>query len=100
MTAYAIVGELTVRTVAGQKDSLLAALATGQPLELSLADVTDIDTAGLQLLLAVKREAAGRQEVVRFLNPSAAVQHVLAFVKLDAQLGRAVENGRPRKDPR
>lgn len=100
MNSYAVAGELTVRTVAEQKESLLAALETGQPVEVSLADVVEIDTAGVQLLLAVRREATGRQEPVRFVHPSEAVQRVLTFCHLDTQFGHTAGNSPSRKDVR
>ena len=100
MSSYAIVGELTVLTVAEQKDSLLAALDAGQRVEVSLAGVVEIDTAGLQLLLAVKREAARRLEPVRFASPSEAVQQVLTFCRLDTQLAHAAGNNDSGKDAR
>jgi len=100
MSTHAIVGELTVLTAAEQKESLLAALEAGQPVEVSLAGVGEIDTAGLQLLLAVKREAVERRAPVRFVSHSAAVHQVLTFCRLDTQLAHATGNHDSRKDVR
>ena len=52
-----IEGELTVFTVHELKVRLLAALGEGQPLQVDLSGVSEVDGAGIQLLLAAQREA-------------------------------------------
>lgn len=53
-------GALTVMEAAEARDQLALGVATAQgPLHIDLSGLTDIDTAGLQLLLAVTRAAAG-----------------------------------------
>ena len=68
-----IVGELTIYRAAELKDALLAeaALPGGR---LDLGGVTDIDTAGLQLLLLARREAAACGHVLPLQPVSAAVR--------------------------
>lgn len=48
-----IEGELTVFTVHELKSRLLAALGEGQPLQIDLGGVSEVDGAGIQLLLAI-----------------------------------------------
>ena len=50
-------GELSIYTAADSKVALLNALAGAEDLEIDLASVTEIDTAGVQLLILLKREA-------------------------------------------
>jgi anti-sigma B factor antagonist len=83
-------GELTVVTAAEWHERLVSWLATSgdrdRDLDLDVSRVTDLDTAGLQLLLAVKREAwrAGVRLTLR--DPGPVVLDVLAIAHLDADL--------------
>lgn len=85
-----IKGELNIFTAAELRLQLLEALATNTELEIDLAQVSEIDSAGLQLMLATKREAAGRQQVVHFTGHSPAVCDALELCKLSDQLGDPV----------
>ncbi len=49
--------EITIYTVSELKDALSPLLHQGNELELNLAAVSEIDSAGLQLLLAAKKTA-------------------------------------------
>ena len=49
--------DLTIYHALAQKALLLAALDGADELELDLAQVSEIDTAGLQLLILLKKEA-------------------------------------------
>jgi anti-sigma B factor antagonist len=53
----AILEDMTIYQAQAQKEQLLAALAATAALELDLSAVPEMDTAGLQLLLLLKREA-------------------------------------------
>lgn len=70
----AICGELTIYGVAEVKQQLWQALTSHDELDVDLAAVEEIDTAGLQLLLMSKR-IPGRQ--VRYLNHSPAVLQLI-----------------------
>lgn len=69
-----ISGELTIYGVAEVKQQLWQALTSRDELDVDLAAVEEIDTAGLQLLLMSKR-IPGRQ--VRYLNHSPAVLQLI-----------------------
>lgn len=66
MQSLTIEGELTVFTAAYQKTLLLTFLNTGDELEINLSNVSEIDTAGLQLLILIKREAAQSGKALSF----------------------------------
>lgn len=70
----AISGELTIYGVASVKQELWQVLTQHDEVEVDLAAVDEIDTAGLQLLLMAKR-VPGRQ--VRFINHSPAVLQLI-----------------------
>lgn len=86
-----LAGSMTIYEAAAQKGELLAALASAPALELDLGGVDEADTAGLQLLLLLRREAASGGKPVRVLSLSPALVEVLdryglgsAFAELPA----------------
>lgn len=79
-----IQGELTIYQVVELKEILLAALAEPQPLDVDLSGVTEIDTAGVQLLMLVKKTAQARSHELRFLAHSPAVTEVFELLDLAA----------------
>ena len=87
VTRLAITGELTIYTAAELRQQLLDALATGQEVDVDLSQVSEIDSAGMQLMVAAKREAAGRNQLLHFTNHSQAVFDVLELCKLSGHLG-------------
>ncbi len=84
--ALALSGELTIYRAAELKAELLAAAALGESPVLDLAEVSEIDTAGVQLLLLAQREAAARGAALTLTRPSAAVREVFALLELEAHL--------------
>jgi len=81
---HALGGELSIYTVAEIRNNLLALLADTSTLHIDLAGVTDIDTAGLQLMLLTKRAP---DKEVRFCNHSAAVLRLVDLANLGQTLG-------------
>ncbi|UGQ45170.1 STAS domain-containing protein [Massilia endophytica] len=78
-SALAIEGELTIYRAAELKPVLLEA-AAGGALALDLSQVTEFDSAGLQLLLMAQRQAT-----LQLLAPSDAVCEVLALLDMTSQ---------------
>lgn len=78
--------ELTIYSAAQVKQVLLDALAARDPLTLDLADVCEVDSAGVQLLLAALRHALAQGGQLHLSGHSAAVQEAFALLGLDAQL--------------
>jgi anti-anti-sigma factor len=83
IATFAVTGELTIQTAAEHKTALLAALSSGGRLDVDLSGVTELDTAGLQVLLLLRREALEAGSAVRLLSPSAAVADVLRLARID-----------------
>jgi len=79
-------GELTIYRANELKPVLLAALDGAADVHFDLAGVSEIDTAGVQLLLLVRREAATRGLRLRLSSPSAAVRGAFELLELTAQL--------------
>lgn len=84
-----VVGDLTIQTAAEQKPLLLGGIDGAADVEFDLSDVSEIDTAGLQLLLCAGREAGGLGVRARVGATSQAVAEVLALLAVDRELGSA-----------
>lgn len=82
-----ITEDLTIYHALEQKQLLLDALAATGELELNLAQVSEIDTAGLQLLVLLKREAQRAGKQVRIVAHSQAVSSVIDFCNMAADFG-------------
>lgn len=86
----AIENELTIFTAFDQKGSLLNFLDSGDELEIDLSQVTEMDTAGLQLLILIKREAAKSGKSLRFAMHSKVVMEILELANLTTAFGDQV----------
>lgn len=97
---HRIKGELTIYTVGRHKPALLAAIAqaTGAT-ELDVSQVTEIDTAGLQLLLVARSAAAARGQTLRLEAPSAAVRELLELCRLHDIFGAGPQADPARREP-
>jgi anti-sigma B factor antagonist len=85
-----ITGELTIYRAAELKQVLLAELtelADPAPLEVDLSGVTNIDTAGVQLLMLAKKTAQAGQRELRLVAHSPAVIEVFELLNLAAYFG-------------
>jgi anti-anti-sigma factor len=89
--SIAIEGELTIFTAAELKQRLIAALTTGSiEVEVDLSQVSEIDSAGIQLMVAAKREASARNLALRFTSHSSAVFNLIELYDLSGYFGDPV----------
>lgn len=82
-----ITADLTIYHALEQKQVLLDALAASDELELNLSQVGEMDTAGLQLLVLLKREAQRSGKQLRIVAHSQAVSSVIDFCNMAAEFG-------------
>ena len=82
-----LTGDLTIYRAFELKATLLDALAASDELELDLSQVGEMDSAGLQLLILLKKEAQHAGKPVRFVGHSQAVSEVIDFCNLAAEFG-------------
>lgn len=76
-----ITGELSIYRAAELKTELLLALARERDeLALDLSGVTDIDVAGLQVLLALQVEAHATGRHLQLIEPSTPVQDLFRLL--------------------
>lgn len=86
----AIGPEVTVAHAAELRERLLAAIADGRTsLGLDLSDVTDFDSAGVQLLLAARRTLSERGGALTIDRASSTVRGALEVFGLAVPLGLA-----------
>ena len=82
-----IAGEMTIATAAELLRGLATPMVRSEEVEVDLAGVIEIDAAGLQLLLATKREAVAKNKTLRFVEHSQAVLDVLDLCDLAGYFG-------------
>ena len=80
----ALSGELTIYSVAEIKSALAEAMGKASAIEVDLSAVSKIDTAGLQLMLIVKRNPGSD---VRFVNHPPEVLRLVDLSNLGGALG-------------
>ncbi len=86
----AIDGELTIYRAAELCANLKAAMGEGGDLELDLAAVTEIDCAGIQLLMAAKKTAQAAGGELHLVGHSPAVLEVFEILDLASHFGDPV----------
>ncbi|MBS4096824.1 MAG: STAS domain-containing protein [Sulfuricella sp.] len=80
--SIAIEGDMTIYTAPELKQELLNCLAEHRGIEVSLDGVSDMDSAGFQVLYLLKREATASGKKASFIGPSPAVVDVLEVFKM------------------
>lgn len=100
MTAHRLEldGELTIAVAAEQQGRLRAFLQQRTTAaEIDLSGVTELDTAGLQILLAARREAVQQGTALTFRDPSRAVRDVFTTADLvgELELAEPLTGARP-----
>ncbi|MCB4361828.1 STAS domain-containing protein [Quatrionicoccus australiensis] len=90
--ALCVAGEFTIFTAGELKGRLLEAIAlcTSGDIEIDLSDVTEIDSAGLQLMIMAKREAAWQSKTIRFCRHSDPVLDLIDLCDLAGFFGDPV----------
>lgn len=84
---FAIEGEMTIYRAAELKDLILPQIGLADEIEIDLSNVDEIDSSGLQLLIATKREAVLHDKQLRFVGHSKPVLELLDLCDLGAFFG-------------
>ncbi|SDH59293.1 MULTISPECIES: lipid asymmetry maintenance protein MlaB [unclassified Duganella] len=90
VTRISLDGEMTIYRAADLKVTILEALRKTRVLEIDLSAVTELDTAGLQVLMLAKQTAAAEQRTLHLLQHSPAVVEIFEMLDLVAFFGDAV----------
>ena len=79
LTQVKISGGCTIFDAADLRQQLLPLVTASTPVVVDLAEITEIDTAGLQVLLALQKQCA----LALFSRPSPAMQTALDLLNLN-----------------
>lgn len=77
-----IEGDLTIYTATEVTQTIRECLLTNPAIVIDLNGVSEIDTAGLQVLLVAKKESLLRNRGLGFIGPSSVVSDCLRLVNL------------------
>jgi anti-anti-sigma factor len=83
-----IQGSMTLSRATELRDAVRDAVGRqASPVEFDLSDVTDIDTAGVQILLLAKRMAEAEDKELQLVGQSVTVLRTLELLRLDGHFG-------------
>jgi len=91
----AISGELNIYTVGEWRYRLITESEGIDDIELDLGEVSEIDSAGLQLLVALSRQLAAEGRQLRIGQCHPAVRGVIEFSRQTVLLGENNNEGSP-----
>lgn len=80
-------GEMNIYKASELKQALLSAIPAGGTLEADLSGVTEMDSAGLQLLMLAKKTAQSRGGDLKLVNHSPAVVDIFELLNLGTFFG-------------
>jgi len=87
VTHLIIKDEMTIYTALEQKNELSQHLKTDHELQIDLSEVSEIDSAGLQILLFLKQEASTKNILLTLAYHSQPVIEVFELLNLTAHFG-------------
>lgn len=86
-TLISLEGELTIYNVNDLRAELLSVVNNADDIEINLSLVSDVDSAGLQLLMLVKREMLKQEKNLRLVAHSRAVLDAFELCDLGSFFG-------------
>ena len=95
-----IEGDMNIYSAPELKRQLLDHLVSAADLEINLAQVGEMDTAGFQVLYLTKREAIKSGKALRLTSHSPAVLETMDLYNMAAYFGDPVAISRTRKNAR
>jgi len=80
-------GDMTIYTAAECLALLQQCMESCNEMEIDLSGVADIDSAGVQLLIAAKRDGARLGKTLRLVSHSPSVQEIIDLYRLAPEFG-------------
>jgi anti-anti-sigma factor len=74
---FSVEGEVTSRMVGELREAIFPAITRDQEIEIDLSRVSEIDFAGLLLMLEIKLTASARGKALRFIEHSKPVAEIM-----------------------
>jgi anti-anti-sigma factor len=90
-------GEMNIYSAVTLKEELACTVEEANEIDLALGKVTEIDTSGVQILIALKREADAAGKALRITSVSQQVTSVIRLLNLEDRFGESLKNQRRRK---
>jgi anti-anti-sigma factor len=85
-----IEGEMTIFIAQQLRDTLMPAIAQSDEIEIDLSRVTEVDAAGMQLMISAKLEAILRGKTLRYVGHSKPVLDMIDLCDLGSFFGDQV----------
>lgn len=82
-----IEGEMTIFRSEAIKEAVVSAISDNEEIEIDLSQVSEIDGAGVMLMISIKLEAWQKKKQLRFVGHSAAVTEAVDMCDLSSFLG-------------
>lgn len=90
VAVVSICDELTIYTAAELKKQLFSIWTSAQQMELDLSGVTELDSAGVQILMQLKLESEISQKPVSYVRHSQPVLQVMELLNLTSRFADPV----------
>lgn len=90
MTHLPIEGEMTIFVAAALREKILPAITACEEIEIDLSHVTEVDGAGMQLLISAKLEAILHGKTLRYSGHSKPVLDMIDLCDLGSFFGDQV----------
>ena len=84
---FKVQGEFTIYQAASLKQEMISFLEGHNTIDIDLSEVSEIDAAGIQLLLLAKKTAAAKEKKLRLIEHSSPVLEALELLNLSAYFG-------------
>ena len=84
---FAIEGEMTIFRAEELKEAILPVITNNQEIEIDLSRITEIDAAGLVLMISIKLEAWQQKKVLHFVGHSGVVTTAVDICDLSTFFG-------------
>lgn len=89
-------GEMTIYNAFEFKKGLAAHLFTAKEIDMDLTDVSEIDTAGLQLIVLIRKESMNADKRLRITSLSAPAEGIVRLYNMKEFLGLSPDSTRER----
>ena len=89
---FSPVGEMNIYTASDQKNQLVSLLDANKNISIDLSNVSEIDTAGIQLLLFAKQESEKRRIQIEIIDFSDEVLEAFELTDLSKILAELISN--------
>jgi anti-anti-sigma factor len=93
VTHLSIEGELTIFRAQELREAIMPVITTSEELEIDLANVTEVDAAGMQLLVSTKIEAILRGKTLHYSGHSKPVLDMIDLCDLGGFFGDQIVIG-------